>query len=87
MIVETLESEVIQELIKEMGYHCKVWPDKDRVILQISNTDFEKHMGCLLKQVQHIIEKHHPKRNKDIYVVIRNADKGIENAIKIWKSF
>jgi len=87
MITETLNSDVVAVLKKELGYSCSIWSYMDQVILEISNDDFERHMGCMVQQIQRIIDVHFPERDGNLCVIIRNTDKRIENAIKIWKPF
>lgn len=84
MVLETLQSDVITVLKKELDNPCNIWSYMGQVVLEISNDDFDKHMGCL---VQHVIDAHFPDRDEDLCIVIRNIDKRIENSIKIWKPF
>ncbi|UKT63033.1 hypothetical protein [Pedobacter mucosus] len=85
MITETLQSDVVAVLKKELDYPCSIWYSVGQVILEISNDNFEKHMGCIVQQIQHIIDRNFPERDGNLSIIIRNTDKRIENAIKIWK--
>lgn len=85
MITEILTPNVVDVLKKELNYPCNVRSYLGQVVLEISDGDFEGHMGGILQQIQHIIDEHFPQREEDLSVVIRNRDTQTQNAIKIWK--
>jgi hypothetical protein len=85
MIAQTLQTEVVDTLRQKLDYPCDIWTHLGQVILEINNIEFEMHMGCLLQQLQRIIDHDYPDRDENLFLIIKNKERGIENIIKIWK--
>lgn len=86
MIANTLSSDIVNALRKELGYPNIVWFNMDQIILETTSDYFETQMGQLLQKIQKIIDSNFPTRDHNLFVVIRDRKKRIENKIKIWKS-
>lgn len=85
MIAKSQNAEIAEILKKELGLMNNIWSSMDQVILETTD-DYLEQMGNLVQKIQNIIEKQAPHRERNLFVLIRNTTKRLENKIKIWKS-